>query len=309
LPGLILAAYVAFILFQPLGLLFVQHPDEFNAPMNRVTIFGDWMAAQASGGQPPVLVVLNNIKAAALGFTHLPLRLLYEANVPLLLTGAAALFITGLLWAITHFDLRYLLLVLPMVAAIVMGGLGQDPPAAQRYILAMPMVAVLVALPLGLAVRWLSGLWPDRERWVVFVVTAVMLGVVVIDLDFYFIRAFDNFVLGGANTETATHLATYLRDHEIPQQTVYFFGFPRMGYYSLGTVPFLAPEMMGIDVPAEPITTEPEWVLSGPTIFIFLPERLGEFGLVQMAYPGGTYQEFFSDRNGEMLFTSYEIVP
>jgi hypothetical protein len=133
LPGLILAAYVAFILFQPLGLLFVQHPDEFNAPMNRVTIFGDWMAVQVSGGQSPVLVVLNNIKAAALGFTHLPLRLLYEANVPLLLTGAAALFITGLLWAITHFDLRYLLLVLPMVAAIVMGGLGQDPPAAQRY--------------------------------------------------------------------------------------------------------------------------------------------------------------------------------
>jgi hypothetical protein len=67
--------------------------------------------------------------------------------------------------------------------------------------------------------------------------------------------------------------------------------------------------MVGIDVPAEPITTQPEWELSGPTIFIFLPERLGELGLVQTKYSGGTYQEFFSDRTGEMLFATYEVVP
>jgi hypothetical protein len=309
LPGLILAAYMALIVFLPLGSLFAQHPDEFNAPMNRVTVFGDWIALRTSGGQSAAQIVLNNIKASALGFTHLPLRLLYEAGVPLLLTGAAALFIIGLLWAITHFDLRYLLLILPMVTVTLLSGLGQDPPAAQRYILAVPMVAVLVALPLGLAVKWLSELWPDYGRWLLVVATAVILWLAAIDLHFYYFRAYDYFVLGGTNTEVATDVAYYLRDHEIQQQTVYFFGFPRMGYYSLGTVPFLVSEMVGIDVPAEPITTQPEWELSGPTIFIFLPERLGELGLVQTKYSGGTYQEFFSDRTGEMLFATYEVVP
>jgi 4-amino-4-deoxy-L-arabinose transferase-like glycosyltransferase len=310
LPGLILAAYVAFVVFQPLGLLFAQHPNEFNAPLNRVTILGDWLAARTGpGGQTAVQIVLNNIKTAALGFTQMPLRLLYEASVPLLLTGAATLFIMGLLWAITHFDLRYLLLILPMVAVIILSGLGQDPPAAQRYILSMPMVAVLVALPLGLVVKWLRGLWPDYGRWVMVAVTAVMLWVVAVDLDFYFVRAYGYFVLGGINTETATDVAHYLQDRDTPQQTVYFFGFPRMGYYSLGTVPYLVSEAVGIDVPAEPITTQPEWVLNGPTIFIFLPERLGELGLVQRTYPNGSYREFFSDVNGQMLFASYEVVP
>jgi hypothetical protein len=196
-----------------------------------------------------------------------------------------------------------------MVAVIILSGLGQDPPAAQRYILSMPMVAVLVALPLGLVVKWLRGLWPDYGRWVMVAVTAVMLWVVAVDLDFYFVRAYGYFVLGGINTETATDVAHYLQDRDTPQQTVYFFGFPRMGYYSLGTVPYLVSEAVGIDVPAEPITTQPEWVLNGPTIFIFLPERLGELGLVQRTYPNGSYREFFSDVNGQMLFASYEVVP
>jgi hypothetical protein len=30
---------------------------------------------------------------------------------------------------------------------------------------------------------------------------------------------------------------------------------------------------------------------------------------VQRTYPNGSYREFFSDVNGQMLFASYEVVP
>jgi hypothetical protein len=159
-------------------------------------------------------------------------------------------------------------------------------------------------VPLGLVGRWLGDLWPERRRLLGAGALALMLWLALADINYYFFHAFDSYVLGGGNTVVATEVAHYLRDHETPQQRVYFFGFPRMGYYSLKTIPYLAPGMTGIDV-LEKLTAEPEWSLTGATIFIFLPERLGELEFVRATYPGGRYREFYSGQ-GEMLFAAYE---
>ncbi len=308
--GLFVAGYVAFVVFLPLALLFLQHPNEFNAPLNRVMIFGDWLDTRtASGEVTAVEVVTDHMRRAAQGFTHRSLRLLYQANVPLLLSGAATLFLLGMVWGVFRVDLRYLLLFLPMVAVIILSGIGKDPPAAQRYILSMPMVAVVLVLPISQSVHWLQSRWPQVQRWMLVGVTAAMLWLTLTDLNFYFFKAYDTFILGGGNTETATHVANYLRSHEIEKQTVYFFGFPRMGFYGFGTIPYLAPNKKGIDMPEERLTAPPDWEVNQPTIFIFLPERLGELEFVEQAYPNGVYQEFFSNVNGQLLFGSYEVVP
>ena len=59
--GLVLAALIALVIFLPLGLYFVNKPDEFQAPMNRVTIFGPWLEGElARGDRTTTDVILDN---------------------------------------------------------------------------------------------------------------------------------------------------------------------------------------------------------------------------------------------------------
>ena len=304
--GLVLAALIALVVFLPLGLYFVDKPDEFQAPMNRVTIFGPWLEGQLAGGDRTVAdVILDNATNGLLGFTHEPLRLLYNPGSPLLLAGAALLFLLGVLWALLNFDLRYLLLFLPLLAVVASNAISQDSPASQRYILAMPLVALFVALPLGQAVLWLRGQYPRYRAAVVAVAFALLALVAVVDVNYYFNRVYSGgYVLGGLNTQVATEVAYFLRDKEPADQDVFFFGFPRMGYFSLSTIPFLAPEKQAQDV-IEPLTGPSALPLRGPTLFIFLPERLHELEFVRQQVPDGTMQEFRNE-NGELLFVVYE---
>lgn len=306
--GLVVTAFVAFVIVLPLGLYFAGHLPEFNAPLNRVTIAGPLLAQMSEAtDQSKVVIVLNQMKQAALGYTHEPLKLLYNPGSPLLLSGAASLFLLGILWGLLHFDLRILLLFLPLLSVIVTSGLSQDPPASQRFVLTMPIVAVFIALPLALVFRWLRELWP-KHKWLATAVTAVMLfWIALLDVHYYFIEIADSYVYGGYNTVVATEIGTYLNDHETQDQKVYFFGFPRMGYFSLSTIPYLAPSMVGEDV-LEEITEPPTWAILRPTLFLFLPERIAELALVRESYPAGKLSEFKNEK-GETFFTVYEVSP
>ena len=64
------------------------------------------------------------------------------------------------------------------------------------------------------------------------------------------------------------------------------------------------------ELPGEPGRVEGAWLaveaaLRGPTLFIFLPERLHELEFVRQQVPDGTLQEFYNER-GELLFVVYE---
>jgi hypothetical protein len=173
----------------------------------------------------------------------------------------------------------------------------------------MPVVALIVAIPLGQAGRWLAAVWPERRRIVGAGLAVVVALLLVQDVQYYFFQVYDDYdyVLGGVNTAAATEIAHYLRDREPAEQRVYFFGLPRMGYYSLSTIPYLAPTMKGSDV-VNPLTAPPEWRLDGPTQFIFLPERRDELALVRQAFPGGQ-QQAVRDENGRLLFLAYSVSP
>ena len=308
LPGLILAAFVALIVVLPLAYFFVRHPDEFNAPMNRVTLLGERLALEAQlQQQSPAQIVGGQMLRAALGFTHEPLRMWYNPGAALLLPGAAALFLLGFLWAVAHFDLRYLLLFLPLLGVIASNALSQDAPAAQRYVMAAPVAAILVAVPLGQAAQWLRQLWPKYQGTVAALMAVVIVAVGLADLRYYFFDVYDEYVLGGFNTETATAIAYYLRDEEPGTQRVYFFGFPRMGYFSHSTIPYLVPRVAAEEV-NEPLSQPPNWPVYEPTLFIFLPERVGELEYVRTTYPDGTYREFYS-ASGQFLFAVYKVDP
>ncbi len=245
------------------------------------------------------------IKAAG-GFIYEPLRLLYDPGVPLLLVTAAALFMIGLLWALLNLDLRYLLLLLPIAATIFMVAVSRDAPSSQRYIMAVPFVAVFVALPLGLMRDWLRELWPEYGRFAAAPAIILVALLMLSDLRYYFTQAYaGGYVLGGRNTEVATQVASYLKEQE-GAQDVFFFGFPRMGYYSHATIPYLVPQMHGYDIEQAGSLPRPG-MISGTTQFIFLPERFSEIAQVEDIYPGGKFRGFYTG-DDELLFAVYELV-
>ncbi|MCB9006442.1 MAG: glycosyltransferase family 39 protein [Ardenticatenaceae bacterium] len=307
LPGFVLWAGTAVITVLPLAMYFATHWAEFLAPLNRVSIWGERLASMAQAeGQAQSAIVLRQMWLAAQGFTHLPLRLLYAPGVPLLLPLAAGLFLLGLVWALFRFDGRFALLLLPLLSVPILSGFSQDPPASQRFILAMPAVAVFVALPLGLIGRWLRQFWPEGRQWVGMGTAVILFSLVLVDITFYFGKLYETYELGGLNTVVATAIAVDLQDEAVAPD-VYFFGFPRMGYFSLATIPYLAPDVQAVDL-IEPLTTPPAWPIEQTTWCIFLPERLEELAVVQQAFPNGAYEEIH-DEQGRFLYAIYRLEP
>jgi len=150
--------------------------------------------------------------------------------------------------------------------------------------------------------KWLIRGWPTARPAVVAIVATLVVAAGWADLSFYFGDYSGSKRFGDLNTETASAVASMLNARE-PGVEAYFFG-GRMGYYSHSSIPYLASQAIGYDV-LQPITSAPSWELSGPTIFIFLPERAAEMALVQERYPGGeVFQE--TGRDAE-LYLAYEL--
>lgn len=307
LPDLVLAAHVALVVVLPLALYFVANPLEFNAPLQRVSVFDGWLAARsAETGLTPAALLARQVAVSAAGITHVPLQHWYTPGVPLLAPPAAALFVLGVLWSAANFDRRYALLLLPIGAVVVAGGLSQDPPASQRYVIVATLAPVFVALPLSQTVRWL-GAAGSRLR-VAGTVGAVLVAVLLAagDANLYFRELYQarGYVLGGYNTETAMFLADYLAP--LPAHDIYFFGWPRMNYDSIASVPYLAPQHAGISV-MEPLPGAPSWALDRPTLFVVLPERQGDLPWIQAAYPDGALTRHVHPADGRILFDVYAV--
>ena len=303
LPGLILTAYIALIAVLPMAIYFGSHSDRLVARSNHVTILGDWMENEEQvSGRSEAFILARQFSLAARGLVNEPLRLLYDPGAPLLLSAAAMLFLLGFLWGVYEFDLRYLLLMLPILATLVVVSLSRDAPSSQRYVLAAPFVIVFVALPIGLLTEWLRRLWPDYRALASVPALLLVAWIMIADMNYYFTGVYDHYLLGGPNTMVATKIAAYLQEEGDPPRVI-FYGYPRMGFHSHGTVPYLAPDVQGLDVPEGELYPE-DWQLDGRTRFIFLPERLTDLQAVLEDFPGGTYQEIV-DSDGELLFSVY----
>lgn len=127
----------------------------------------------------------------------------------------------------------------------------------------------------------------------------------VFDIDFYFNESADNYYLGGGNAYTAMYIVDYLEQQQNPHPIVYFFGWPRMGYLSISSIPYLAPYAEGIDV-NEPLNQPPDWELTGETAFLFLPERISDLTWIEKAYPGGIMTSWLDEKE-DLQFIVYTV--
>ena len=306
--GLLSLLAVAVVVFLPLGIFFAHHPNEFAAPMNRVTILGTWLENEVQmTGEPAGKILLRAFALAASGFTVNPVRSWYLPGKPLLLPLAALLFYLGLLFAaLRPRDPRPRLLIIWLFGVTCIGALTESPPAGQRYVVGLPAAALLAAWALSSLAAGADRRWPRARIATAAAVAAIVTTSVVMDLNFYFRQFVPSEAAVDPNTEVAGAIGLRLRNE--PSGTrVFFFGPPRIAFASIPSLPFLAPQVVPTDID-RPLTGPPDWPHEGPrTVFVFLPERKAELRWVRTSYPEGR-QEDAVGRNKNPLFTAW-IVP
>jgi hypothetical protein len=291
----------------PLAVFYALHPAEFMAPMARVSLLGEWLTREvAVTGLPGWRILLDRLGASALAFTGRNLQHWYRIDHPMLLPLPATLLLVGAVISLWRaLDLRYTWLLLWLGAGVALGGLSESTPAAQRYIFVAPAVALLVALPLA----EITARFPQATRRARALLTAglstILLLAAAFDLQFYFAEYTPSLRFSDSNTEVAHNLGLFLSDSGLEDKgvQVYFSGLPRMGWDSIETLPYLAPQAAFINI-AEPLTAPPNWEISRPAAFVFLPQNLEDLAWVQKAYPGGETIVRTSVSGGQ-LYTLY----
>ena len=275
----------------PMALVAIRDPDNFNARVNAVGIFqSGWLEREVQiTGRSAGALLAEQFRRAFFAFNYYKDRVSWYGpqTIPLMDFGTSIFFVLGLAVSVARMlKWRYAVFVIWFVVVVVLGGaLTENTPSSQRLVSsAVPAVFfVAVALrELTTALRDLLQL-PEFGRRAMAVCLAIVLALV--SVRFYFGQYQSSWVYGNANAEVATRVGYYLRDLG-PGWQEYFFGAPRM-VANFGSTPFIAKGARLHDV-LEPLAGPPDIVdATSRTVFIFLPERLGELEWVKQAYPGG----------------------
>lgn len=304
----------AILVFLPLLAFYADHPSEFYARINQVSIFSSgWLQkAETFFGKGPVELIAYQIgRAVLLPFQTIPSGW-YLGGVPLVGAPLAVLTAFGLALAtVGVFRREFFGIVVAYWAAAIGLGLTEDPTQTQRFIIAAPLLTIFAAVGLIALARIAVRLLAVPRLAAGAGVGIILLLISVWNVQHFFSATNPAERYGGENTLVATELAYYLRDLG-GQQTVYFSGPPRMWYYGFQTLPYIARDARGVDVERPWTAASQSPALAGPTAFVFLPERVGELQTVRDLFPNGTVREVRSPPHEgpeRLLFTSYEVRP
>jgi 4-amino-4-deoxy-L-arabinose transferase-like glycosyltransferase len=306
LPDMVLMGLSCLVTVLPLAFFFIRFPTEFYAPLQRATILGEWLKNAVSlTGQSPLVIILRQIGLSVSGLYSEPLRAWYEPQTPLLRPVSAVVFFIGLLFMLPKWRQGFASLLWMWLGAIILaGGLSENTPAAQRYVAVAPVVALIIGFGLAEAAQFLAKTWSQRARWFYGALLVFLLVVGVDELKFYYLEYTPRAYLGGDNGLIAQNLADYLKTKDANWQVV-FYGWPRMGYYSFSTLPYLAPQIIGVDHNQPWGSAENPPITGNDLIFVFLPEHLQDLQAAQAQYPNG--QLFEETNRGATLYWRYEV--
>ncbi len=309
LSNIILMGVITLVVVLPLAWFYAGNLDQFNAPLDRVTILSTWLPNEVEiTGLPAWRILLKQIWISAQGFIYIPLISWYTLGIPLLQGLSAGLFLLGLGLLLLRIRKPVAPLLLMWLAIFtVMGGLSDMTPASQRYIAVAPACALLVGLAVSEITRLLTRIWRAQTRLLNLAAVTVLLFLAATNLRFFFLDYTPQEIFGGPNTVVAQHLADYLKDKSDKWQVV-FFGLPRMAYTSIPNIQYLAPHIEGLTLEYAWGTPENPSPTSDHLIFVFLPDHEEDLALVQADYPNAqVYDE--TDRNYNLLYWYLVVSP
>jgi len=291
----------------PLAWFFVAHPNEFMAPMARVSILGKWLDnTVANTGKPAAMILLGQVRDGFLAFTELPSRAWYVPGVPLLRPSYAALFLLGIgLFLLEWRDKRHWLLMIWLLAFVASGAMSESTPAAQRYVGVLPACVLVAGYVIQKVILLLASIWKNRDRWLL---AGAAFGCLLIGLDdirFYFWDYTPRSEFGGFHGQIAQHLADQLQEQQV-EQPVIFSGWPEMGYDSVPSIAYLNPTVQAVNLSYQLGDAQNPPIPEGRKLFVFLPARADDYQICLQLFPGGeSGQEY--DSHGTLLYYYYLV--
>jgi|CXWL01.1.fsa_nt_gi hypothetical protein len=308
IANILMMAWVMIIVFLPLAWYYIKYPQQYLAPLDRVSILGPWLNHEMqSTGLPAWQILLEQMVVGIQAFTFIPLQAWYRPEVALLRPFYAGFFILGLVYMISKpKDSRSIMLLIWLLLYIPLGALSESTPAAQRYVAAAPVCMLILAYGISETGSLAERLWQRPKRMVSAVVVGVAILLAMDDINFYFNKYTPHTVLefGRNDGVTAQGIANELM--EKPEGTqAFFLSNPAMGYYSIPSIPYLAPQVEGFEVPKPWGSPENPIPTSDHLIFIFHPSNTTDMQAVQDAYPGGTLRKKLGV-DGQPLYWFYE---
>lgn len=305
-PDIVLLILLALVAVLPLGIFYVRYPGEFSAPLRRVTIFGSWLINETERtGMPVWRILLRQVAIGYQGYVFVPIKMWYNPGTPLLRPASATILIFGILMLVLRArDQRLLMLLLWITPFGVIAGFSESTPAAQRYTAVAPALSIVIGYGLFESAEVIQHFWLRAGKFVNIGLLALLLVVSADELNFYYFKHTRSGEFGGENNLVAQRLADFLKEKE-SGWNVYFFGMPRMGYYSYSTLPYLASQVSGYDMNYPWGSDQNPPVIGDKITFVFLPNHRVELDEAQREYPGGALYE---ERNmdGELLYWLYE---
>ncbi len=308
--NLALFFFVALIISLPLLWHYVIYPNVFWEPLDRVALTSSWLKQEViNTAMPAWRIVLNQIGLALGSFTYYHLRAWYTPELPLLRPFSAGLFLIGLILLFLRKEKwHFIPLILWVLAFMAIGGLSESTPAAQRYVAAAPVCALIIGFGLNESVELLEKIFIYRKHWI-RLLSIVMISLLAVgELNFYFRKYTPHsaIILARSNGVVAQTLSNYLMTVPVDSQ-VLFFGSPNMGFYSIPSIQYLVPDIIGFDInqPWPPID-KPN-ITSNHLIFVFLPNHVDQVPKVQLEYPVGQLVSVTAN-DGELLYMTYSVI-
>jgi hypothetical protein len=324
--GMVIMAGAAIVAAAPMIQYAIRFPLDYNARFNQIGIIGPsgWLEREMQiRGQGALPILLDQLQRAGLAFNVYPDRTGWYGlarsidgkiqQLPLFDFASGILFLLGLGYAtLRPFERRLFPMVVWWWGAMILGGaLTESPPSTQRLVtLGAPAVffVSLALLKIGQTVQraWRTEILSELTPYLAAAVVALSLT----SVRLYFIEFTPLRVFGTFNAVVATDMAHYMRDWLGPDWRVYFFG-PRRIYIEFGTIPYIAPDVEGVDI-VEPLTAALDPGVVQPdkhAAFIFLPERRAELDFVRQTFPEGDIVEIPSYWEGDPnpLFIVYRV--
>lgn len=307
-PNLLWVGAGALIGHLPLLAYFNVNRNQFSDRTNQVSVFASgWLDQEKviTGKGAVEILWIQFRNAAMLPFNTIP-NGHYRPELPFgswpmvipLAIGMAIVTLT--FWRRQSFGLA-----LAFWATVAGIALTDGPPQTNRYTSSGPFLAIFAAIGIvGVACIAIRLIRLPRVP-VAILATAATLLIAGWHLNWYFEEPNPVAVSSDGNTQIANRLAHEAASHG-DGLTVYLSGQPRLTYWGFNNIPYIAPNATGTDV-AEPwsaSTPPPE--LTGPTLFAFVPERLGELEVVRSWFPDGTVT-VSTMPNGEEILTTYFV--
>jgi 4-amino-4-deoxy-L-arabinose transferase-like glycosyltransferase len=306
--GLIGMTLLFLVIASPLYLHALRYPDDFNARFNQTGIFQTGFVEQekAARNTDTLGVLTEQVRRTLFGFAYInDTSETWGAGTPLVPTLFSLALFLGLILSLRRWrDPSTALMHGWFWSVIILGGaLTTNPPTSNRLISALPVVALFAAMGWDAVARAFTPDSPDRTmrlRMQQVVLVVFVLGTAAIGINGYQgYLANNNY--GGLNAKVATFIGRDLAS--LPAGTNYIaLTAPRI-FAGMSPILFQAPQVVPKDY-TNMVAAVPPDLPAGDLFIVALPERVGEMGAFQQAFPAAPLNEVRDPRTNEVLYYS-----